>query len=171
MTLAKAARIYWDSCAWLGFLNGEPDKKRELEIVYGNARQGLCELWTSTLAIVETRRLAIEKHAKKPLSDEHHQTIRDLFRQPFVKPAAVSLEIAEAARTLWRETSGLGKFQDAVHLATALRWNATVLHTYDNDDLTHLTLNFTCKNGERLPICYPDETTYGPLFAAAKNAS
>ena len=168
--MAKPVRMYWDSCAWLGFLNGEPDKKRELEIVYGNARQGHCELWTSTIAIVEVRRLAIEKHSPKPLSEEHHRTIADLFRQPFVKPAALSIEIAEAARTLFRETPGLGKFQDAVHLATALRWDASVLHTYDNDDLTHLNLKFPCKNGEKLPICYPDETTYGPLFAAVKNA-
>jgi predicted nucleic acid-binding protein len=168
--LAKPAKIYWDSCAWLGFLNGEAGKTRELEIVYSNARQGLCELWTSTLAVVETRRLGVELHDPKPLSEAHHTIIRDLFRQPFVKTAPVSLEIAEAARTIWRETSNLKKFQDAIHLATALRWSASVLHTYDNADLTHLSLKFKCKNGEQLPICYPNETTDGPLFAAQKGA-
>lgn len=166
--MTKVVRIYWDSCAWLGFLNGEPDRKREFEIIYGNARQGLCELWTSTLAVVEVRRFDHEKHQAKPLSDEHHAKIRDLFRQPFVKPATLSLEIAESARTLVRETPGLKKFQDAIHLATALRWSVAVLHTYDNDDLTHLTESFSCRNGEKLPICYPNETTYGPLFKAAK---
>lgn len=163
--LAKAARIYWDSCAWIGLINGESDKQRELEIVYGNARQGRCELWTSTLSIVEVRRLHAEKHDPKPLSETHRNTLQDLFRQPFVKPVPLALDIAEEARDLFRRTKGLGKYQDAVHLASALRWNCTVLHTYDNADLTHLSMQFACRNGEKLPITYPDETTDGPLFA------
>ena len=98
------------------------------------------------MAIVEVRRLAIELNATKPLSEVHHKTITDMFRQPCVKPATLSLEIAERARALFRHTKGLGKWQDAVHLATALRWDATALHTYDNEDLTHLTGRFNCRN-------------------------
>jgi predicted nucleic acid-binding protein len=163
--VAKVVRIYWDSCAWIGFLNGEPDKKRELVIVYGNARQKLYEIWTSTIAMVEVRRLADEKQNPKPLGDGNHKKIEDLFRQPFVKPIPLAVDIADHARTLFRATRGLGKWQDAVHLASALRWNADVLHTYDNDDLLHLTEQFTCRNGTRLRICYPNETTDGPLFS------
>ncbi|MGW8135549.1 type II toxin-antitoxin system VapC family toxin [Sphingomonas zeae] len=163
--MAKPVRIYWDSCAWLGLINGEPDKRRELEIVYGNARQGKYELWTSTLSIVEVRRLRSEQHDPKPLSEDNRNTLRDLFRQPFVKPIPLALDIAEEARDLFRRTKGLGKFPDAVHLASALRWNSSVLHTYDNQDLLHLSMKFDCRNGEKLAISYPDETTDGPLFA------
>ena len=163
--MAKGPRIYWDSCAWLGLLNGEADKKRALEIIYGNARRDLCELWTSTITILEVRRFQDEQNDPKPLSAEKLEKLRNLFRQPFIKPIPLALDIAERGREIVRTTAGLKKWQDAVHLASALRWNATVLHTYDNDDLTHLTKKFTCRNGEPLPICYPDETADGPLFA------
>jgi predicted nucleic acid-binding protein len=163
--LAKVFRIYWDTCAWLGFLNGEADKRRELEIVYTNARNGHYELWTSTFSMVETRRLKAEEHDAKPLSPENLKKIIDLFKQPFVKPIPLAVDIADHARDLWRTTKGLGKYQDAIHLASALRWNCDVLHTYDHVDLLHLSMTFACRNGEKLPICYPNETTDGPLFA------
>ncbi len=166
--MAKPVKIYWDSCAWLGFLNGEGDKKRELEIVYGHARNGRYELWTSTFSMVEVRRLKSEKHAPKPLSDENLRVIRDLFGQPFVMPIPLAQDIAEHARKLVRTTNGLKKYPDAIHLASALRWNVEVMHTYDNQDLLHLNRKFTCRNGRDLIICYPDETTDGPLFAETK---
>ncbi|WP_181184087.1 type II toxin-antitoxin system VapC family toxin [Prosthecodimorpha hirschii] len=167
--MARPSKIYWDSCAWLGFLNGEPDKKRELEIVYDQARKGYYELWTSTLSMVEVRRLDSEKYAPKPLNDENAMTIQRLFRQPFVKAIPLGVEIADSARDLFRLTPGLRKFQDAIHLASALRWESQIMHTYDNDDLLHLNLKFRCKNGEKLNICYPDETTDGPLFSQNNN--
>lgn len=166
--MADPVKLYWDSCAWLGFLNGEPDKKRELEIVYGGARRGHYELWTSTLSMVEVRRLENEKHAPKPLDDANNKIIGDLFWQPFVKPIPLAQDIAEDARVLFRTTPGLGKFQDAIHLASALKWNIEVMHTYDNDDLLHLDGKLSCKNGSPLQICYPDETTEGPLFSRAR---
>lgn len=165
--MAKAVKLYWDSCAWIGLINGESDKRRELEIVYEHARQGKYELWTSTLSMVECRRLESETNATKPLSDENEKTISDLFLQSFVKPIPMTLDIAESARKIWRVTPGLKKYQDAVHLASAIRWDTLVLHTYDRDDLLHLDGAFKCKNGEALQICYPDETTDGPLFAKA----
>ena len=82
--MAKPIKLYWDSCAWLGFLNGEDDKKRELEIVYGNARNGKYELWTSTFSMVEARRLKVEEQEAKPLSDANLKKIKDIFGQPFV---------------------------------------------------------------------------------------
>lgn len=168
MSLAKLLRVYWDSCAWLGKLNGEADKKRELDIVYGNARRGTCELWTSTISIMEARRLKSENQDVKPLSTENLKHIRDMFRQVFVKMIPLSLDISEHARELVRATPGLSKWQDAVHLASALRWDAAVFHTYDKEDLLHLSEQFACRNGILLPITYPNETADGPLFAKAK---
>lgn len=167
--MAKPLKVYWDSCAWLGLLNGEPKRKRELEIVYNNARSGYYELWTSTLSMVEVRRLKVENFSQKPMAEANEIKIKSIFRQPFVKPIPVAVDIAEHARQLFRETAGLGKWQDSVHLASALRWNSEVMHTYDNDDLVHLNLVFTCRNGIKLPICHPDETTDGPLFAKKAN--
>ena len=91
--------------------------------------------------------------------------------QPFIKPVALAADIAEEARTLWRGTVGLKKWQDAVHLASALRWNIETMHTYDHQDLIHLSGKLSCRNGKPLHICYPDETTDGPLFAKSQAGS
>lgn len=164
--MAKPPKIYWDTCAWLGFLNGEADKKRELQIVYGNARNGRCQLWTSTLSLVETRRLADEKDLPKPLSEENSRIIDAVFKQPFVYTIPLAVDIADRARAIFREVPT--KWQDAVHLASALRWNSDIMHTYDHDDLLKLSLRYECRNGQKLLITYPDETTDGPLFSAAR---
>ncbi|MBO1021877.1 PIN domain-containing protein [Methylobacterium sp. SD274] len=162
--MGKPLKIYWDTCAWLGLLNGEPDKKRELEIVYDAARKGRYQLWTSALAIVEARRLNVEKNDPKPLSAENEEKIARIFKQEFVMTTPLDLDVANKARALWRLTVGLGKFQDAVHIASAQKWNISLMHTYDNDDILPLNGNLFCRNGDALVICYPDETTDGPLF-------
>lgn len=163
-------KFYWDSCAWLGLLNGEPEKKRELEIVYNSARKGECEIWTSTFSLVEVNRFEDEVGKAKPLEPERLIQIAKLFEQPFVKLVALDLEIARNAQKLVRETSGLRKKTDAVHLASALRWSVDALHTYDNDDLLHLDGKLLDKRGNSLRICYPDEHSDGPLFAQNKRA-
>lgn len=163
--MAKPLKLYWDTCAWLGLLNDEPDKSRELKIVYGHARREKYELWTSTLSMVEARRLKVEEHLQKPLDEANEKKISEVFLQPFVKPVPVDLHIAGEARKIWRLTAGLTKYQDAVHLASALRWDIQVMHTYDHDDLLHLSGKFDCRGGTKLTICYPDETTDGPLFS------
>lgn len=167
--MPKPVRLYWDSCAWLGFLNGEPDKKQQLQIIYDNARKGNYQIWTSTISMVEVNRLKTERDAKKPYDDENGQKITQLFQQAFVFTIPLSVDIAEHARQIYRNTSRLRKWQDAVHLASALRWSVTVLHTYDHKDLLHLDGQFSCANGDPLKICYPDETTHGPLFGKGVN--
>ena len=166
--MAKPIRIYWDTCAFIGLLNGEADKQRELEIVYGLARSGKVELWTSTLSMIECRRLKVEEHLPKPLDEENDRKISEIFNQPFVKPIPLASDIAQISRGLWRKTVGLGKFQDAVLLASAVRWNVELMHTYDHDDLLHLSEKIECRNGKPLRICYPDNTTDGELFDHAK---
>ena len=166
--MTKPPKFYWDTCAWLGFLNGDADKKRELQIVYGNARNGQCQLWTSTLSLVETRRLAEEKDLPRPLSEENSKKIEAIFKQPFVYTIPLAVDIADRARGIIRTVSTIKKWQDAVHLASALRWNADVMHTYDHDDLLRLNLIYECRNGQKLPIVYPDESTDGPLFSHTK---
>lgn len=168
--MPKVLKIYWDSCAWLGLLNGEADKKRELEIVYGHAKTGKYELWTSTLAFVEVSRLRDERDLLKPLAPEKDAVIAALFQQTFVKPIPVDVEIANWARHLFRDTPNLSKKNDAIHLASALKWNLGVMHTYDREDLLHLDGKLACKNSKLLTICYPDETTDGPLFNRTKEA-
>lgn len=78
-----------------------------------------------------------------------------LAMQPFLKAIPVALDIAEHARELARTTPGLSKRQDAVHLASALRRDAAVFHTYDKADLLHLSEQFPSRNGRPLQSVIP----------------
>lgn len=166
--MAKLKRFYWDSCAWLGLLNGEDDKKRELEIIYKGAQNGHYELWTSTFSLVEANRYDTEKNRAKPLEPDNLRMIEEFFEQAFIKLIPLDMEIAKSARRLYRETPGLGKKADAVHLASALRWPVNAMHTYDGCDLLHLSGKLVGRSGEALLICTPDEEASGSLFAHAK---
>jgi predicted nucleic acid-binding protein len=170
-TVAKLKKVYWDSCAWLGLINGEPNKRRGLEIIYSAAKRGDYEIWTSTISLVEVNRLADEKDKKKPLEIGNAEKLQQMFEQPFVKLATLDLKIGRASRKLFRETVGLSKRFDAVHLATALAWSVDALHTYDRDDLLHVSGKLTDAKGRPLLICYPDEHSDGPLFAHLKRGS
>lgn len=163
--MAKAKVVYWDSCAWLGLINGETDKKRALGLIFNGAERGHYEIWTSSVSLVEVSRHSNEARDSKPLSPAKLQTLDDLFRQPFVKVVPFDLETGILARRLFRETTGLSKKWDAAHLATAIRANTETLHTYDHEDLLHLSGKLECRNGNPLIICYPDQTTDGELFA------
>jgi hypothetical protein len=91
-TVAKLKKVYWDSCAWLGLINGEPNKRRELEIIYSAAKRGDYEIWTSTISLIEVNRLADEKDKKKPLEIGNTEKLQQMFEQPFVKLATLDLK-------------------------------------------------------------------------------
>ena len=150
--------------AWLGLLNGELEKKGELKTVYSDARNGRFEIWTSTLSMIECRYIKGEEEQAKPYDESNDNIISELFRQQFIKPVPITVDIAEYARRIWRKTIGLGKFQDALHVASALKWNVETMHTYDKDDLLRFSDKFNCRNGNPLTICYPNDNSKGSLF-------
>lgn len=157
--------IYWDSCAWLGLLNGEVGRKRALESIYGHARKGLIQIWTSTIAIVEVNRLSTEMNVPRPISTGGLSVIDDLLFQPFINPLSLDTIVAKRARKLLRETAGLTKRPDAMHLASASQWNIPIFHTYDGSDLLHLNGKITCLDGRPMEICIPRDPFDGGLFA------
>lgn len=163
--MADPTKIYWDSCAWIGLVNGEAGRKHALEAIYGQARSGLIHIWTSTISIVEANRLEAEMGMEKPIPPESIKVLDDLLFQPFVMLAPVDTDIAIRARKLLRETPKLSKKPDAIHLATAIRWDVPILHTYDGNDLLHLNGKKTCDNGEPLSITLPKDPFSGGLFA------
>lgn len=156
--------MYWDSCAWLGLLNGEPDKRRELEIVYNIARSGECDIFTSTFTQVEVYRYDYEHNTPRPWTDDNKKKIEQFFLQPFIELVPLDQEIGRLAREIYRATPGLSKRQDAIHLASALRWSVDALHTYDRPDLLVLSYKLYDRSGKPLLICKPNEESDGPLF-------
>lgn len=162
--MADPVRIYWDSCAWLGLINAEPDKLPDVRAVYGLARKGLVEIWTSTIAIVEANRLATEMQLPKPISPESIAQIDDLLFQPFVHLINLDQTVAKRARKILRETQGLKKRPDAIHLASAVIWNIPLFHTYDHDDLLHLNGSIFCVDGTKMEITLAKSPFDGGLF-------
>lgn len=168
--MSSPTKLYWDSCAWLGLVNGEPGRKEALEAIYEQARRRIVEIWTSTLSIVEANRLSSEVHMPKPVPPDSLAILDNLLFQEFVKLIPVDTVIARDARTLVRETPKLQKKADAVHLASAIRWSVPVLHTYDGNDLLHLDGKFSCRDGSLLTICEPQNPS-GGLFDLAPRQS
>lgn len=152
----------------MGLLNGEANKRRELEILYNAAKRSEIEIWTSTVSLVEVSRLASESGTHKPYPAENEDTIANLLEQPFVKLVPVDLETGRRARNIIRSTPGMRNIGDAIHLASALRWPVEAMHTYDRADLLRLSGVLRRKDGEPLKICYPDDATDGPLFAETR---
>lgn len=167
--MAKTDRFYWDACAWLGLLNNESAKYRELSIIWKRAENGECEILTSTVSQVEVFKKKCEREDPKPLSPENDAAIAVMFEQPHVVLAQLDPIVAESARALLRAHSELKKTPDAIHLATALFHNCDAMHTYDSDNLLGLSGKLKCRNGKLLEICIPDASVDGPLFGRTKN--
>ena len=156
-------KVYWDSCAWIGLVNGEPDKLPAVQAVYGHAQRGHIEIYTSTVAIVEVNRLASEMQMPKPIPPESIAKIDGLLFQHFVKLINVDQIVAKRARKLIRETPKLKKKPDAIHLASAIIWNIPLFHTYDNDDLLHLNGSISCLDGTVMDIVQARDPFEGEL--------
>lgn len=150
--MTEARKIYWDSCAWLGLLNGEPEKLQALQYVWGKARSGEVVIWTSAFSLAEVYKAKCEGKWEA-LSPEYDAKIDDLFDQDFVKVVQVDTEIARLAKTLLRTHEKLKKPSDAIHLASAIHWNADQLHTYDGSDLIGLSVRRA--DGADLEVCKP----------------
>ena len=88
----------------------------------------------------------------KPISAESISKIDGLLFQPFVKLINLDQIVAKRARKVIRETPGLGKKPDAVHLASAIMWNISLFHTYDRADLLHLDGSIFCIDGSQMEI-------------------
>jgi predicted nucleic acid-binding protein len=156
-------RYYWDSCAWIGLINQEPDKHQNLRTIWENAGRGACELWTSTYTYVEV--FKAKSVDGDPLSlEESDKRINALLEQPYVRRAQLDSEVGKLARNLRREFSTeLIKRADAIHLATAVWWNLDELHTYDPFHLLALNGKVNRRDGKSLIIRLPNPLA-GTLF-------
>jgi len=176
--MANVKKVYWDSCAWLGLLNKESERIQELEFIWVKAERGEVEIWTSTVSQMEVFKLAEEKRAlelqgniakKEILTDENLSLIENVFDQPFVKRIPLDVEISSRARRVYRETPGLNKVPDAAHLVSAMKWNIPVIHTYDGNDLLHLSGKLKTDDGTELIICVPNERPQPDLLSELEN--
>ena len=135
------------------------------------AEKGKLEIWTSVFSLIECR-YTNEEIGQYP---ENNDRILDAyFEQPYVNLIQLTGDTAKLSRNVWRRVRtefrpdlGEFKYQDAVHLASAIEADIDLFHTYDGSDLLPLDRKFNCANQKPLRICQPeDPSQLGPLFPA-----
>lgn len=118
---------YWDANCFLGWLNGEADKVAGCRAVLDEASAGRVLIVTSALTLTEVIKLKGETRLPK----EKEETIAEFFKNEYIAVRNVDRYVAEDARQLlWTYESLWPK--DSIHVATAIRFHISVLHTFDD---------------------------------------
>ena len=141
--MADPLRLYWDSCAWIGLINAEPNKYFPLRSIWEGAQRGEYEIWTSTYCYMELH-YGIAPYGEAYPSEESDAQFDQLLSQPYVKRVQLSIPIARLSRKLKRDLhkEGLRKKADAIHLAIALSINCREMHTWDKADCFSLMAKY-----------------------------
>lgn len=149
--------IYWDACVLLAWLNEEDRPAGEMEGVHGWAKEvyaGDAQLLTSTLVRTEVL---------DPVSDEDaREAFEGFLDRPNVTEIDVHPPISREAQRIrayyGSESRPTVCTPDAIHLASAIVYEADEFHTFDRNDtdkcrgLLPLSGNVA---GVNLTICKP----------------
>jgi predicted nucleic acid-binding protein len=122
-------RYYWDSCVFISVLTGAGRSQEDLEIL--RKLEGLVDfeaitIFTASITLVEV--------LASKLTDEQEIAFKGLLGRSNVLPVSVTARIAERAREIrdhYRRNGMEIAVPDSIHLATAIHFGATALHTYD----------------------------------------
>jgi predicted nucleic acid-binding protein len=118
--------IYWDSDAFLGWLQAEPGKTELCAGTLKRADQGEVIIFTSALTIAEV----LWMRGAPMVPQEKADIVRKFFRRSYIRVRNVTRSIAEGAQDLvWNH--GI-RPKDAIHVATALDAHVTALETFDD---------------------------------------
>jgi predicted nucleic acid-binding protein len=168
-----AIRVYWDSCAWIGFFNEEPDKMTALRKIWEDGQKGKYEIYTSTFSYIEVlhgKTLYGESYNTDEKLEEYDGRVFLAFDQSHVKRAQLDTEVAKLARAFRRLFHpSLTKRADAVHLATASYYNCEEMHTYDDPHLIPLNGRVKRRDGADLKILKPRLPDVPDLFTPIEN--
>ena len=164
---------YWDSCLFIRYLTDDPqtDKDRaqleNIKPLFEAAHKGHILIVVSTLVLAEIR-------PREPFNQRHYDLIDDLFYRgrSNVRVVAVTPPIARKASELGVTHKAMTS-PDAVHVATALLEQVSVMYTFDGDKdgerrRSGKLLGYNGILGDpRLPIVAPPEPAMkiqGTLF-------
>jgi len=151
-------KYYWDSCAFISRIQGNPDRIKMLEHFTDKAAEGEIQIVTSSLTVAEVCFINREGSLDEKLRDI--DTISRFFDNDYIYIVQVSRQISTEAAKIGVQHKV--KPPDAIHLATALHSDCQVVHTYDATRL----LKLDGKVGiPPLTICKPSIQFQQELFS------
>jgi hypothetical protein len=122
--------LCWDACVFISLLTGEgrtPDQMAKLKALEAVIDNGEVTIFTSALAIVEV--------FECDLSDEQKTRFHTYISTPKCPPQYVDTRVAKLAREVrefYSKAHGMDvATPDAIYIATASIFGASVLQTYD----------------------------------------
>jgi predicted nucleic acid-binding protein len=121
----SAEKIYWDSDAFLGWLQEEAGKVELCKGTIKRAEAGDVLIVTSALTLAEV----LWRKGGPKLPQNKLIVLRKFFRKSFIRVYNVTRTIAEDAQEVtWNNNV---KPKDAVHIATALHLKIGIVETFD----------------------------------------
>jgi len=150
-------KYYWDSCAFISRIQGDPEHIKILEHFTDKAAEKEIPIVTSSLTVAEVCIINREASLEEKLQDI--DLISRFFDNDYIYIIQVSRHLSTEAAKISVE-HGI-KPPDAIHLATAIDANCQVIHTYDEKLLK--------RDGNigvpPLTICKPRADIQGVFFA------
>jgi len=155
--------IYWDSCIFIAWLKNEQRAPGEMDGVYecvSNVQSGRARLITSVLTRTEVFEANLEQHVR----DQYSLLLNRRNCQILDNDLRVS-NLAREIREYYQNQSKLDGLPDlatpdAIHLATAIHYNANAFWTFDDGGRggrSLLSLNGNVA-GHPLVVCKPVAT-------------
>jgi predicted nucleic acid-binding protein len=129
MPTGKTPIYCWDSCVFISLITKTDRSVEELEklcAVEQLSDNGGCVIYTAAITIVEV--LSCQ------LTPQQEEMFQSLLLRSNVTAVSVTPRIAIKAREIrdYYQTRGIKiAVPDSIHLATAIQYKATALHTYD----------------------------------------
>jgi len=147
--------IYWDTDAFLGWLQAEADKVELCKGTLDRAKGGEVVIVTSALTIAEV----LWRRGGPRLPSDKADVLRKFFRHSYIRVRNVTRAIAESAQDVVWNHGVMPK--DAIHIATAIDVKALIFETFDADLLKKSGLIASPSLTIRKPI--PPKQTNLPL--------
>ncbi len=125
--------VYWDSCVFLSYLGGVPNRIADIKALLYEIRQTKGIIYTSELTKVEVAYTA-EARFQGRLNEDEKARIEALWADENIELVEFQSLIGDIAVELVRDAMAANrslKPMDAIHLATAKWLGVTEFHTYD----------------------------------------
>jgi predicted nucleic acid-binding protein len=126
---AGKTRYCWDSCVFISLLTGTgrtPEELASLRDLERLSDNGDITIFTPSITLIEV----LECY----LTPEQEVLFQEILKRSRVYMTSVSHRVAQKAREIRNHYRAQGleiAVPDAIHIATAIHYDATALHTYD----------------------------------------